>query len=1059
MIRYWEIRPEPTQADPKRHRLYLDGDMGDVARILVRIAGACGRPEDAPEPYHFSLPMPDADDDTLAAAENAVFEAMTAAPRRRQEQPEARLPRIKHNPAPGFVAPTAPCACSKPEQEPEHLLDGLIPPDRKSRSSEIPPQAADENQPQVQTPSAQAHFEIPSQARQEPPFTEPALSPSPFEEASPLDQTSGEQARQEPASPFEDKPEPSVNDFSSPFEDKPEPAMPDYSSGQDAREYTPQPSMRQAETDSPFEDKPEPAMQADESHPVEIHKPAPPRPPKPPKQSLPVTKAATDITEASGYTPSPVEQPQVTEQQPESASPFEDKPAPAITDFEPPQETARKPAMPQYTPEPLPETAAPATDNTEASGYTPSPLAEQPEAQVTEQQPESASPFEDKPAPAITDFEPPQEAAQMPQYTPEPLPEETAAPATDKTEASGYTPSPVEKQPETAAPATDTTEASGYTPSPIPPKQDTAAYKPEPVPPAQKAEEPKETKPAAGNTAQGPQPETNETDTPSEAGKQDELNDGDLNLGLPLLDNMFNLGPVGRSKKEAAKNVKSYGGLSDQSQTLESFTGGDQKLKRAADSFSKLEEDSELAQDTKQKTGTFFAAGENMVEATFASADEIRRRPAVTKTHGKLIGDILEEEERRQKKAEEAGEIYIPSKRLHKLGIEIPRNPVFTMENLVTRANRFAHASVSSVIDNPASMYNPFFIHGMPGTGKSHFLHAMAAELGKKFGQEKVVITDGYRLSQEIDRMIHENTIGEFEKLLDQAQALFIDDIHLLAANKGNTKRLAKWLHQFLQSDRQVVITSAFQAQNLAKLSRVLGFDLTSGGSVELKTASGETHSAVVAKMFQLAGIELDYSLINTYFTEPKASFGDAQRALRRVKILEKFKPEGYKTDYSVMLETVVGIKEVITQDIPTDEELDKIGAFENLPDASWGKAAFFCPLNDLDFIPWVANGMKLRAGELGLKGGFDMIPVGEYEPDNLLGSAYKIAEICDKEAYSSAVILGPSPLIVDAKTQADFIDVLRHLMTSRRLQTGFILHSKMRSPAAYVKLLADIMR
>ena len=201
-------------------------------------------------------------------------------------------------------------------------------------------------------------------------------------------------------------------------------------------------------------------------------------------------------------------------------------------------------------------------------------------------------------------------------------------------------------------------------------------------------------------------------------------------------------------------------------------------------------------------------------------------------------------------------EIPLSELKKHNWPLEVPLVPTYTLENMVMSVNRFAHATAISVIDNPGKLYNPLVLHGATGTGKTHFLNAMAYAFSKKYGQENIFMTNGVRLSRGIQRYVMEGNIEKFEKFMDTVKVLLIDDIHLIAINEQNRVHISKLLNKFLKEQKQIVITSKYPPESLEKLEELIKFKLDSGWISELKPASGAAHFKIVKKMLLDNGVD-----------------------------------------------------------------------------------------------------------------------------------------------------------------------------------------------------------
>ncbi len=408
--------------------------------------------------------------------------------------------------------------------------------------------------------------------------------------------------------------------------------------------------------------------------------------------------------------------------------------------------------------------------------------------------------------------------------------------------------------------------------------------------------------------------------------------------------------------------------------------------------------------------------------------------------------------------------IQIPTSELkkHNWPLEVPLVPTYTLNNMVMSVNRFAHATAISVIENPGNLYNPLVLHGGTGTGKTHFLNALAYAFSKKFGQEHIFMTNGVRLSRGIQRYVMEGNIDKFENFMQSVQALLIDDIHLLAINEQNRTYISKLLNDFLQEHKQIVITSKYPPESLEKLEELINFRLDSGWISELKSATGPTHFRIVKKMLFENGVDLNDKQIEDFFGAPHMTLGTVTRSIRRLKVLENL----IFPNMPVEKKSQAGIFEKLLAtkgEDPTSELLRKdpseITSLHVAGNGEWGRIGFFYPQNCSEMMNWMVYCLEQRAKELGIEGGFEIVVRSSYATENIISSAFKIANLCDNKKLKGAVILGPTPHSCEPSVRENFYDILTHMLEIMLIRCGIINYEDVRLPSTYVKIISELMR
>lgn len=426
-----------------------------------------------------------------------------------------------------------------------------------------------------------------------------------------------------------------------------------------------------------------------------------------------------------------------------------------------------------------------------------------------------------------------------------------------------------------------------------------------------------------------------------------------------------------------------------------------------------------------------------------------RRRPA---------GTFLE----KTRTIDHSIELPLSELKKHNWPLEVPLIPTYTLENMTISVNRFAHATAISVIDNPGKLYNPLVLHGASGTGKTHFLHAIGYALSNKYGQENIFITNGVRLSRGIQRYVMEGNIDKFEKFADSVKALLIDDIHLIAINEQNRAYLSKLLNDFRKQQKQIVITSKYPPESLAKLEELLNFRLDSGWISDLKPATGNARMRIIQKMLTSNGINITDEEINRFFGHPNMSLGTVSRAIRRVRVLEKLifpneAPE--KRSATAIFDQLLATAGEDQHSLIMKKTPDEINSAPVSGNGEWGRIGFFYPQNHSNMMNWLVFALQQRAKELGISGGPELAVRSSYSTENIISSAFKIANLCDNKKLKGAVILGPETDTCEPSVRENFYDILTHMLEIMLIRCGVINYEDVNAPSTYVKILSELLR
>jgi chromosomal replication initiator protein len=220
-------------------------------------------------------------------------------------------------------------------------------------------------------------------------------------------------------------------------------------------------------------------------------------------------------------------------------------------------------------------------------------------------------------------------------------------------------------------------------------------------------------------------------------------------------------------------------------------------------------------------------------------------------------------------------------------------NPKYTFEQFVIgEGNHFAHAAALAVAELPAQAYNPLFLHGAPGLGKTHLLHAVGNYVGRFGSGLRVRYATIEEFTTEFVDAVRERRTAGFKDGFRSADVVLIDDVQFLA---GRTKTREEFFHTFnalLDSGRQLVMTSDRSPDELPDLEARLAERFRSGLVVELEHPRAEARRAILAKRAHLDGVEVSDEVLAEIAQRVTSSVRALEGALIRVVAYASLKGE-----------------------------------------------------------------------------------------------------------------------------------------------------------------------
>lgn len=186
-------------------------------------------------------------------------------------------------------------------------------------------------------------------------------------------------------------------------------------------------------------------------------------------------------------------------------------------------------------------------------------------------------------------------------------------------------------------------------------------------------------------------------------------------------------------------------------------------------------------------------------------------------------------------------------------------NPNFTFENfIVGDCNRLAHAAALAVAESPSQAYNPLFIYGGSGLGKTHLMHAIGIHLLENNENLNVLYVSSEMFTNELIRAINENSMGAFKQKYRKVDVLLIDDIQFLEKKEKTQEEFFYTFNELYDKQKQIVISSDRSPSKLVNLEERLRSRFAWKIIVDISPADYETRVAILQKKLEEKNIPLN---------------------------------------------------------------------------------------------------------------------------------------------------------------------------------------------------------
>jgi len=191
-------------------------------------------------------------------------------------------------------------------------------------------------------------------------------------------------------------------------------------------------------------------------------------------------------------------------------------------------------------------------------------------------------------------------------------------------------------------------------------------------------------------------------------------------------------------------------------------------------------------------------------------------------------------------------------------------NPQFSFENfIVGGSNEFAYSAANAVTNNPGTTYNPLFIYGPPGVGKTHLLYAIANGIRKKNPQANIVYIKGDQFTNELIAAINSGKNIEFRSKYREADLFLIDDIQFIAGKEATQEEFFHTFNKLYEEHKQIVMTSDRRPSDMLTLEDRLRSRFESGLLADIQPPDYETRMAILRNKAKGLGLDLSDDVCN----------------------------------------------------------------------------------------------------------------------------------------------------------------------------------------------------
>lgn len=245
----------------------------------------------------------------------------------------------------------------------------------------------------------------------------------------------------------------------------------------------------------------------------------------------------------------------------------------------------------------------------------------------------------------------------------------------------------------------------------------------------------------------------------------------------------------------------------------------------------------------------------------------------------------------------------------------------YTFDSFVVGpSNKFAHAAALAVAANPARAYNPLFIHGGSGLGKTHLLYAIKNEVSKKFADFNIIYVKGDDFTNEMISAIQHNTTVSFHNKYRTADIFFVDDIQFIAGKESTQEAFFHTFNALFEAGKQIILTSDRPPKEIGTLEERLRTRFESGLLADIQPPNIEMRTAIIKRKAELINLDISDEIAEYIAKRIKTNIRQLEGTIKKMKaynILNDMPPSIQSAQNA--------IRDILNDSQPVSVTIDKI--------------------------------------------------------------------------------------------------------------------------------------
>ncbi len=211
-------------------------------------------------------------------------------------------------------------------------------------------------------------------------------------------------------------------------------------------------------------------------------------------------------------------------------------------------------------------------------------------------------------------------------------------------------------------------------------------------------------------------------------------------------------------------------------------------------------------------------------------------------------------------------------------------NPRYTFDSFVVGSfNELAHAAAQAILEKPGLRYNPFFVYGQTGHGKTHLIQALGNEIKKKYPEKKVFYVTSERFAQDLVNAIQINAVNNFKERYRKYDVLIMDDVQFLSNKEKTQEELFHLFNEIFDRNGQIIFSSDRHPNYIQSLADRLKSRFNAGMTVDIPPPDQESRLAIVKTKAAEHNIVLSDDIVTHLASSIEGNIREIEGALNSI--------------------------------------------------------------------------------------------------------------------------------------------------------------------------------